>query len=86
MPAGIVGSDEMYPIGDDTLYPVRIVVALGRPVDAQRLRERCNGDGRVMLDAVGLAVASLLPPEYRGAYDESADLGEARAVFAELWQ
>ena len=86
MPAGIVGSDEMYPIGDDTLYPVRIVVALGRPIDAQRLRERCNGDGRVMMDAVGLAVASLLPPEYRGAYDESADLGEARAAFADLWQ
>lgn len=85
MPAGIVGSDEMYPIGDDTLYPVRIVVALGRPVDARLLRERCSGDARVMLDAVGLAVAHLLPPEYHGAYDDSADLGEARGVFADLW-
>jgi 1-acyl-sn-glycerol-3-phosphate acyltransferase len=85
MPAGIVGSDEMYPIGDDTLYPVRIVVALGKPVDARVLRERCNGDARVMLDAVGLAVAHLLPPEYRGVYDDAADLGEARAVFADLW-
>jgi 1-acyl-sn-glycerol-3-phosphate acyltransferase len=86
MPAGIVGSDEMYPIGDDTLYPVRIVVALGKPIDAGLLRERCGGDGRVMLDAVGLAVAHLLPPEYRGAYDDSAELGEAGAAFADLWQ
>lgn len=86
MPAAIVGSDEMYPIGDDTLYPVRILVALGKPVDARLLRERCNGDARVMLDAVGLAVAHLLPPEYRGVYDDSADLGEARAVFADLWR
>jgi len=85
MPVGIIGSDEMYPIGDDTLYPVRIVVSLGRPVDAQALRERSNGDGRVMMDVVGLAVASLLPPEYRGAYDDPASLGEAQAVFSQLW-
>ena len=85
MPVGITGSDEMYPIGDDTLYPVRIVVTLGRPVDAQVLRDRCGGDGRVMMDAVGLAIASLLPPEYRGTYDDAADLGEARAAFDDLW-
>jgi 1-acyl-sn-glycerol-3-phosphate acyltransferase len=85
MPVGIVGSDEMYPIGDDTLYPVRIVVSLGRPVDAGLLRERSSGDGRVMMDAVGLAIANLLPPEYRGAYADAADLGEARAVHADVW-
>lgn len=85
MPVGIVGSDEMYPIGDDTLYPVRIVVSLGRPVDAQLLRERSNGDGRVMMDAVGLAIANLLPPEYRGVYADAADLGDARAVHADVW-
>jgi len=85
MPVGIVGSDEMYPIGDDTLYPVRIVVSLGRPVDAGLLRERSNGDGRVMMDAVGLAIGNLLPPEYRGVYADAADLGEARAVHADLW-
>jgi 1-acyl-sn-glycerol-3-phosphate acyltransferase len=85
MPVGIVGSDEMYPIGDDTLYPVRIVVGLGRPVDAQELRERSKDDGRVMMDAVGLAIADLLPSEYRGAYAADVDLGEARAVHAALW-
>lgn len=85
MPVGIVGSEEMYPIGDDTLYPVRIVVSLGRPVDAEALRARAGGDRRVMMDAVGLAVAHLLPPPYRGAYDDGVDLGDARAVFADLW-
>jgi 1-acyl-sn-glycerol-3-phosphate acyltransferase len=85
MPVGIVGSDEMYPIGDDTLYPVRIVVSLGKPVDAGTLRERSKGDGRVMMDAVGLAIANLLPPEYRGTYANAADLEDARAVHADLW-
>jgi 1-acyl-sn-glycerol-3-phosphate acyltransferase len=85
MPVGIVGSDEMYPIGDDTLYPVRIVVSLGRPVDAQQLRDRSGDDGRVMMDAVGLAIASLLPPEYRGVYGDG-DHGDAHAVYADLWK
>ena len=85
LPVGIVGSEEMYPIGDDTLYPVRIVTSVGRPVAAQALRERANGDRRVMTDAVGLAVAAQLPPAYRGAYQDDADPGDARRVFAELW-
>lgn len=85
LPVGIVGSEEMYPIGDDTLYPVRIVISVGRPVDAQVLRERANGDRRVMMDAVGLAVAALLPPAYRGAYQDGASLGDAQDVFADLW-
>jgi hypothetical protein len=33
------------------------------------------------MDAVGLAIAELLPPEYRGAYaDRSPDLAVARGV------
>ena len=85
LPIGIVGSEEMYPIGDDTLYPVRIVISVGRPVQADALRDHANGDRRVMMDAVGLAVASQLPPAYRGAYQDGAELGDARRVFADLW-
>jgi hypothetical protein len=39
-----------------------------------------------MMDAVGLAIADLLPPEYRGAYaDDAPDLDDARAVRARLY-
>jgi hypothetical protein len=34
-----------------------------------------------MMDTIGLAIAELLPPEFRGEYgDEAADVGDARRV------
>jgi hypothetical protein len=38
-----------------------------------------------MMDAISLAIAERLPPEYRGAYaDDAPDLDEARALLARL--
>ena len=71
VPVGIVGTEALFPIGEDALHPVRIEVRVGRPIEAQELRERAGGDRRVMMDRVGLAVAALLPPEYRGAYGDA---------------
>jgi 1-acyl-sn-glycerol-3-phosphate acyltransferase len=78
--AGITGTESMFPIGEDKLHRVRIVTRrLSRP-SADALRERAGGDRRLMMDAVGLAIAALLPAEYRAAYgDDVADLDEARA-------
>jgi hypothetical protein len=75
----------MFPIGEDALHPVRAVARLGPPIEGRRLRE-CAGDNRqLMMDAIGLAIADLLPPEYRGAYgDAGTGLEEARAVWARL--
>jgi len=70
LPVGIVGTEALFPIGEDTLHPVRVEVRVGRPIDAQQLRDQAGGDRRVMMDEVGLAVAALLPPEYRGAYGD----------------
>jgi hypothetical protein len=82
LPAGIVGSDAMFPIGDDALHPVRIEARLGRPMQASVLQQRAGGDRRLTMDCMGLAIAELLPPEYRGAYGENSggSLEEARAV------
>ena len=59
LPVGIVGTEALFPIGEDTLHPVRVEVRVGRPIDAQQLRERCGGDRQAMMDEVGRAVAAL---------------------------
>jgi 1-acyl-sn-glycerol-3-phosphate acyltransferase len=69
LPVGIVGTEALFPIDDDALHPVRVEVRVGPPVEAQVRRERCGGDRQGMMDDVGRAVAALLPPEYRGAYE-----------------
>jgi len=68
LPVGITGTETLFPVGDETFHPARIVVQVGRPICASVLRERAKGDRKLMMDGVGLAIAKLLPPEYRGAY------------------
>ena len=58
LPAGIVGSEAMFPIGEDALYAVHVVARVGRPILASALRKRAGGDRRLMMDAVGLAIAA----------------------------
>src|SRR5262249_21207328 len=66
LPIGLTGSEHLFPVGDPTVHPARVVMHIGRPIRSQALRERAGGDRRLMVDAIGLAVADLLPPEYRG--------------------
>jgi 1-acyl-sn-glycerol-3-phosphate acyltransferase len=68
LPAGITGTEEMFPIGEDGLHPVQAIATIGPPVEARELHEQAKGDRRLMMDAVGSKIAALLPPEYRGAY------------------
>jgi 1-acyl-sn-glycerol-3-phosphate acyltransferase len=68
LPAGITGTEEMFPIGEDGLHQVQAIVTIGPPVEARDLHERAKGDRRLMMDVVGSKIAALLPPEYRGAY------------------
>jgi 1-acyl-sn-glycerol-3-phosphate acyltransferase len=85
LPAGIVGTDSLFPVGEDALHPVRAVVAIGRPFRASALAAQAHGDRRLMMDVVGLAIAALLPPSYRGVYgDDATDLDEARAVLGRV--
>jgi len=86
LPVGITGTEALFPIGDDTLHPVKAVTRVGRPIPASALRERTGRDRRLVMDIVGLAIAELLPPEYRGAYaDNAADLDEARRLMRGLF-
>lgn len=84
LPVGITGTDGLFPIGDESLHPARVVVHAGRPFDADALRRCAAGDRRLMLDAIGVAIAEVLPRENRGRYrNDAADLDEARRVLAE---
>ena len=68
LPAGITGTEAMFPIGEDGLQPVRAVTTIGPPLDARTLHDATGGDRRRMMDVVGAKIAELLPVEYRGAY------------------
>jgi 1-acyl-sn-glycerol-3-phosphate acyltransferase len=70
LPVGIVGTEALFPIGDDALHPVRVEVRVGKAMELEEIRERAEGDRRLMMDVVGRAVAALLPQQYRGSYGE----------------
>jgi 1-acyl-sn-glycerol-3-phosphate acyltransferase len=71
LPVGIVGTEALFPIDDDALHPVRVEVRVGAPIAAHNIHERCAGDRQAMMDEIGRAIAALLPPEYRGAYEKA---------------
>jgi 1-acyl-sn-glycerol-3-phosphate acyltransferase len=81
-PVGIAGSERLVPIEEEErLHPTRVRVQVGAPIDAADLRARCGRRRPLAMDAIGLRIAALLPPEYRGVYDGSdAALAEARAI------
>ena len=68
LPAGITGTEEMFPIGEDGLHPVRAITTIGPPIEGRELHAQAKGDRRLMMDAIGSKIAALLPAEYRGAY------------------
>jgi 1-acyl-sn-glycerol-3-phosphate acyltransferase len=85
LPVGIVGTEALFPIGADTVYAVRAVARVGRPIDAGALHVRAHEDRRLIMDTIGLAIAKELPIEYRGVYDDSApDLDDARRLLQSL--
>jgi len=84
LPVGITGTEALFPVGGETLHSVRTVACIGRPFAASALRKHAGADRRIMMDTIGLAIAELLPPEFRGAYGDEADLGDARRVRRDL--
>jgi 1-acyl-sn-glycerol-3-phosphate acyltransferase len=70
LPVGLTGTELMFPIGEEALHDVAIIARIGPPIDAADLRARNGGDRRAMMDAVGRAIAELLPEEYQGVYGE----------------
>lgn len=85
LPVGITGTERLFPVGDETIHPSRIVVHAGRPISADDLRAQAGGDRRLMMDTLGIAIAGLLPEPYRGVYGNGvADFARARELMATL--
>lgn len=83
LPVGISGTEGLFPIGATGLHPVRVVANIGNPLPAAALLDGGRGNRQLIMDAVGVAVAELLPAAYRGAYaPDVPDLSEARRLLA----
>ena len=76
VPTGLTGSETLFPV-DGKLKPARVTITLGRPIRADALMAAAV-DRRVVVDAIGLAIAQVLPPEYRGVYAETGGIPAAR--------
>jgi 1-acyl-sn-glycerol-3-phosphate acyltransferase len=85
VPVGITGSERLVPVGDEHVHPTRVTARVGQPFGGRALVERAEGKRQVMMDAIGLRIAELLPPSYRGVYgDDAPGLTEAREVAGDL--
>jgi 1-acyl-sn-glycerol-3-phosphate acyltransferase len=83
LPIGITGSERLFPVGDpDTpLSSAPLALYIGYPVEVSTLRRYTGSDRQLLVDSVGVAIADLLPPAYRGAYaDQQPDRIDARRI------
>lgn len=84
LPVGLAGTEALFPVDEATIHPARVTLTLGPPIRARALNAESRGERRLLMDAVGLAIAELLPESYRGVYqpahpnDASAILRRAR--------
>ena len=80
IPAGLTGPESLFPVDSTTVHPARVTMRIGAPLRAADLFARAGGHRRVLMDAIGLAIAALLPPAYRGVYGDEAPFAAARHV------
>jgi hypothetical protein len=84
LPVGLEGSELLFPVEDAALHPATVVMRVGRPFRAKDLIAQAGEDRRVVMDAVGLAIAELVSSAYRGAYTDAADFPGASAALSAL--
>jgi len=81
VPIAITGSDRFLSVSDSRFHVTKVTVTVGRPGEASHLHDLTGSNKRLAMDAIGIAIARLLPPEQRGEYgDDTPDLDEARSV------
>ena len=80
VPAGLTGSAALFRYEPAPLHPARVVLQIGRPILAATLVGQAAGDRRHVIDAVGLAIAELLPGAYRGVYRDERFPDAARIL------
>jgi 1-acyl-sn-glycerol-3-phosphate acyltransferase len=80
VPVGLTGSEALFPVDAATVHRARITMAIGRPLAVASLLAHARGNRRVVMDAIGLAIAGLLPEAYRGVYADPSGFPDARRV------
>ena len=83
VPIGLTGTEQLFSVTDSRLQPARVIVQVGKPILADTLRVHARGDRGIMMNAIGLAIAGLLPEAYRGAYGDPDQYLEAARVLRE---
>jgi 1-acyl-sn-glycerol-3-phosphate acyltransferase len=83
LPAGLTGSEALFSVEGSTLKPARVALELGSPLRAEALLACAGGDRRLLMDAVGLAIAELLPSSYRGVYASADTFLDAANILRE---
>jgi len=82
---GLTGTEALFPVDDATIHPARVTLNVGTPIRTEALLAQAGGDRRLLMDAVGMAIAELLPESYRGVYEHPGP-AEAVAVLHRLRQ
>ena len=73
LPVGLTGPESLFPVGDTNLRATAVTLTIGEPIRVDALQARAGHDRRAVVDGIGVAIAGLLPPAYRGVY---AGLGQ----------
>jgi 1-acyl-sn-glycerol-3-phosphate acyltransferase len=80
LPIGLTGPEALFPVDAATVHPTRITMHVGEPIAAASLVAHARGNRRLIVDAIGLAIAALLPPAYRGVYGGTDQFSDANLV------
>jgi 1-acyl-sn-glycerol-3-phosphate acyltransferase len=80
LPLGLEGPETLFPVEDATLRPACLVMQIGEPFRAQDLFAHARQNRRVVMDTIGLAIAELVSPSYRGVYADADAFPDARAA------
>lgn len=80
VPVGVTGAEDLYGVEDSSPRAARVVMRLGRPLPADVLLPLAGRERRLVTDAIGLAIAELLPAVYRGVCTDVTGFPEASGV------
>ena len=81
VPMALTGPEAFFPIDATTVHPARVILRVGAAIAVDALLAAVHGDRATAIDAIGLSIAALLPPDYRGVYaDPSAYTTAHRAL------
>ncbi|MGE3956843.1 MAG: lysophospholipid acyltransferase family protein [Vicinamibacterales bacterium] len=84
VPVGLVGPEAMFPIESSRLSQARVSLHIGAPMPASALLSLAGGDRKLVVDMIGLAIADVLPPAYRGVYGDAARFDAASRLRASV--